>query len=151
MSLIMCCNSSGVRTRTTTSSTYWCIIPSLRPIRSAVIFSLWAYSSALVGCFCDGFCILCCSRLAQVQTHFPALHCRHIFLPCTSCTARHVFLHCACFPFCPASHHRSSALHCFPPHCTALPHVLIVDTVRLDRSARCSSAGLQPPPKSVTQ
>ena len=30
-----------------------------------------------------------------------ALHCRHIFLLCTSCAARLVFLHCACFPFLP--------------------------------------------------
>ena len=135
MSLIMCCNSSGVRARTTTSSTYWCIIPSLRPIRSAVIFNLWACSSALVGCFCDGFCMMCCSRLAQVQ-----MHCIAGIFSCYALPTLHGMFSCTAlaFLFCPASHHRSSALHCFFPHCTALPHVLIVDTVRLDRSARCS-------------
>ena len=124
----MCRNSSSVRARTTTSSTYWCFISSLRPIRSAVIFNLWAYSSVLVGCFCDGFCMFCYSRLAQVPAYFSALH----------CTARHVFLHCACFPFLPRLASPFLRASLFFPHCIALPHVLIVDTVRLDRSARCS-------------
>ena len=98
--------------------------------------------------------MLCCSRLALVQTYFPALPCRHTFhtfLPCTSCTARHVFLPCACVPFLPrlASPFRRAALYFPALNCPASRPEC--DNVRLDRSARCPSAGLPPSPKSVTQ